>query len=104
MFDHKIQQSFSIVHLYIAGKLNDTSTLRESKFTKGAKVMLIGSTVTDVMAVAAPDMKALKEEMAKEEASSKEPLSKQKVSYRVYVKKQYRFHFFYIHTLNNIKL
>ena len=41
--------------------------------------MLIGSTVTDVMAVAAPDMKALKEEMAKEEASGKEPLSKQKV-------------------------
>ena len=61
------------------GKLSDSNTLRESKITKGVKVMLIGSTVADLLAVTAPDMAALKEEMAKEEAASKEPLCKQKV-------------------------
>lgn len=63
----------------IAGKMSDEITLRECKLSKGSKVMLVGSKVTDVMAVAAPDMKALKEEMAKEEAASKEPISEQKV-------------------------
>ena len=65
--------------LMYKGKMRDEATLRELDVKKNAKIMLIGSTVTDVLSVSAPDMKALKEEEKKEKASSKEPLSKQKV-------------------------
>ena len=68
----------SMQKLMFKGKLNDDTTLRDANITKSSKVMLIGSTVNDVMTVAAPDPKALKEEMLKEEAASKEPISTQK--------------------------
>lgn len=59
------------------GKMQDEQTLRDNKVTKGSKIMVIGSTVSDVMAMTAPDPKVLKEE-AKAEAAAKEPISKQK--------------------------
>ena len=58
----------------------DEATLRELDVKKNSKIMLVGSTVTDVLSVSAPDMKTLKEDEKKEQASGKEPLSKQKVS------------------------
>lgn len=61
--------------------MKDEGTLRDHKVTKGSKIMLIGSTVNDVLAVSAPDPKALKAEMKAEEAAVKDPLSKQKVSF-----------------------
>jgi len=60
------------------GRMNDAQTLRENKVLAGAKIMLVGSTLTEIMSVTAPDVKALKEEIKKEEEKSKEPLSKQK--------------------------
>jgi len=46
-----------------------------------SKIMLVGSTVTDVMSVTAPDPKVLKEEekAAAAASGSKEPISRQKV-------------------------
>ena len=60
--------------------MRDDATLRDHKITKGAKIMLVGSTVSAVMSVSAPDPKVLKAEMKAEEAAQKEPISKQKVS------------------------
>lgn len=59
--------------------MKDEATLREQKVTSGSKIMLVGSTVSDVMSVTAPDPKVLKEEEKKEAAAAKEPLCKQKV-------------------------
>ena len=61
--------------------MKDESTLREQKVTKGSKIMLVGSTVNDIMSVTAPDPKVLKEEEKAAVAASKEPLSKQKVNH-----------------------
>ena len=58
--------------------MKDEATLRDQKVTGGSKIMLIGSTVSDVMSVTAPDPKVLKEE-EKKEAAAKEALSTQKV-------------------------
>ena len=69
----------SMQKVMFKGKMRDDATLREHDVKKNAKIMLVGSTVTDVMSISAPDMKALKEEQKKDEASSKEPLSTQKV-------------------------
>ena len=60
------------------GRMKDEATLRDQKVTGGSKIMLIGSTVSDVMSVTAPDPKVLKEE-EKKEAAAKEALSTQKV-------------------------
>ena len=60
--------------------MRDEATLREHKVANGSKIMLVGSTVSDVLSVSAPDPKALKAEMKAEEAATKEPLSKQKVT------------------------
>ncbi len=58
----------------------DDATLREQKVTSDSKIMLVGSTVTDVMSVTAPDPKVLKEEeKAASASSSKEPICRQKV-------------------------
>lgn len=65
--------------LMLKGLAKDEVTLRSLNVTKNSKVMLVGSTVSDVMSVSAPDPKALKEEMNAEEAAKKEPLCKQKI-------------------------
>lgn len=57
------------------GRSKDEATLREFKVTKGSKIMVIGSTVNDVMSVSAPDPKVLKEEEKAAAAANKEPLS-----------------------------
>jgi len=56
--------------------MKDDQTLREHKVVKGSKIMLVGSTVNDVLSVSAPDPKVLKQE--EKEAISKEALCKQK--------------------------
>ena len=62
------------------GRMPDEATLRDQKVTQDSKIMLVGSTVTDVMSVTAPDPKVLKEEeKAATASSSKEPISGQKV-------------------------
>ena len=64
----------------IPGKMRDDATLRDHKVVKGSKIMVIGSTVTDVMSVSAPDAQTMKEIAKQDSASGKEPLCKQKVS------------------------
>lgn len=59
--------------------MKDDATLRENKVTKGAKIMVVGSTVTDVLAVNEPARKPVKTNEKVEASSSKEPLSRQKV-------------------------
>lgn len=44
--------------------LKDDSTLRDIKLTKGAKVMVVGSTIQDVLTVAPPDPEATKSSVA----------------------------------------
>ena len=44
-----------IYHMCWPGMLKDDSTLRDIKLTKGAKMMVIGSTIQDVLTVAPPD-------------------------------------------------
>jgi len=38
----------------VAGMLKDDSTLRDIKLTKGAKMMVVGSTIQDVLTIAPP--------------------------------------------------
>ncbi|XP_076450423.1 ubiquitin domain-containing protein UBFD1-like [Babylonia areolata] len=63
------------------GLAKDQQTLRELKVTKGAKIMVVGSTLNDVLSVTAPSEKELKEET--KATVSKEPLSQQKVHKKV---------------------
>ena len=42
------------------GMLKDDSTLRDIKLTKGAKMMVVGSTIKDVLTVAPPDPESTK--------------------------------------------
>ncbi|KAL8607334.1 Ubiquitin domain-containing protein ubfd1 [Nucella lapillus] len=65
------------------GLAKDNQTLRELKVTKGAKIMVVGSTLNDVLSVTAPSEKELKEEAKATAAASKEPLSQQKVHKKV---------------------
>ena len=44
-----------------AGILKDESTLREAKVSSGTRIMLIGSTLRDVMSIQSPSASALKE-------------------------------------------
>lgn len=44
--------------------LKDDSTLRDIKLTKGAKMMVIGSTIQDVLTVAPPDPESTKPAVA----------------------------------------
>ena len=53
--------------------------MRELKVTKGAKIMVVGSTLNDVLSVTAPTEQEMKE--AAKTTSTKEPLSQQKVSH-----------------------
>lgn len=46
--------------MYRLGMLKDDSTLKDIKLTKGAKVMVVGSTIQDVLTVAPPVPEATK--------------------------------------------
>lgn len=58
------------------GLLPEDKTLREIKVTNGAKVMVVGSTINDVLAVTTP--KETVQQEVEEEESKKEPLCRQK--------------------------
>uniref|UniRef100_A0A8D0GZA7 Ubiquitin family domain containing 1 n=1 Tax=Sphenodon punctatus TaxID=8508 RepID=A0A8D0GZA7_SPHPU len=58
------------------GLLPEDKTLREIKVTNGAKIMVVGSTINDVLAVNTPKEAAQTE--VKAEESKKEPLCRQK--------------------------
>ena len=64
---------------FFSGLAKDHQTLRELKVTKGAKIMVVGSTLNDVLSVTAPTEQEMKE--AAKTTSTKEPLSQQKVSH-----------------------
>lgn len=63
------------------GLLQDAQTISSSGITKGSKVMLVGSTLDDILAVSSVS----KQDVAEMEkaASAKEPLCKQKVHRKV---------------------
>ncbi|XP_069762141.1 ubiquitin domain-containing protein UBFD1 [Narcine bancroftii] len=58
------------------GLLQEDKTLREIKVTNGAKIMVIGSTINDVLSVNTP--KEVVQQEAKAEEPKKEPLCRQK--------------------------
>ncbi|KAM6055048.1 ubiquitin domain-containing protein UBFD1 isoform 1-T1 [Chlamydotis macqueenii] len=58
------------------GLLPEEKTLREIKVTNGAKIMVVGSTINDVLAVNTPKEAAQQE--VKAEENKKEPLCRQK--------------------------
>lgn len=60
------------------GLLPEDKTLREIKVTNGAKIMVVGSTINDVLAVNTP--KEVIQQEVKAEENKKEPLCQQKVS------------------------
>lgn len=59
------------------GLLPEDKTLREIKITSGAKIMVVGSTINDVLAVNTP--KEVIQQEVKAEENKKEPLCRQKV-------------------------
>jgi len=60
--------------------MNDDATLRDNRVTNGSKIMVVGSTINDVLAVTEPAIKTNKHNDKFDAAvSSKEPLCKQKV-------------------------
>ncbi|XP_077979697.1 ubiquitin domain-containing protein UBFD1-like [Glandiceps talaboti] len=59
------------------GLMKDEKTLRELKVTKGAKMMVVGSTLNDVIAINTPTAEAGKEDQT-DTGPAKESLSKQK--------------------------
>ncbi|XP_061761283.1 ubiquitin domain-containing protein UBFD1 [Nerophis ophidion] len=58
------------------GLLPEDKTLREIKVTSGAKIMVVGSTINDVLAVSTP--KEVMQQEVKAEENKKEPLCRQK--------------------------
>ena len=68
-----------LVFLCFSGLAKDHQTLRELKVSKGAKIMVVGSTLNDVLSVTAPTEQEMLE--AANTTSPKEPLSQQKVSH-----------------------
>lgn len=71
----------SMQKLMYKGLLQDNHTFKTAGVTKGAKIMLVGSTLNDVLAVSSVS----KQDVAEMEkaSSSKEPLCKQKVHRKV---------------------
>ena len=53
-------------NIIIVGNLKDVSTLKEAKIVPGIKIMIIGSTITDVIAVSPPDPAELKQSALEE--------------------------------------
>ncbi|KAK9309184.1 hypothetical protein QLX08_001130 [Tetragonisca angustula] len=65
----------------IKGLAKDEQTLRNLGVTKGAKVMVVGSKLDDVLAISIPTKQDLSDEAAS--ATNKEPLSQQKIHRKV---------------------
>uniref|UniRef100_T1IXM7 Ubiquitin-like domain-containing protein n=1 Tax=Strigamia maritima TaxID=126957 RepID=T1IXM7_STRMM len=64
------------------GLAKDDKTLRELGVTKGAKIMIVGSTLNEVLAVSTPSASTV-EETQGATGSTKEPLSKQKMHKKI---------------------
>lgn len=64
------------------GLLPEDKTLREIKVTNGAKIMVVGSTINDVLAVNTP--KEVIQQEVKAEENKKEPLCRQKVRMQIF--------------------
>ncbi|XP_067671189.1 cyclin-dependent kinase-like 2 isoform X2 [Haliotis asinina] len=68
--------------LMYKGLIKDDMTLKDLKISKGAKVMVVGSTLNDVLSVSAPSKKEIQEEAAAS-TESKQPLCQQKLHKKV---------------------
>ena len=77
MFSGNIDHQWYHFNCVLWGLAKDHQTLRELKVTKGAKIMVVGSTLNDVLSVTAPTQQEMNE--TTKTSSSKEPLSQQKV-------------------------
>jgi len=64
----------------IEGRMNDDASLRENKVTNGSKIMVVGSTINDVLTVTEPALNSHKQNDKFDSVSSREPFCKQKVS------------------------
>ena len=64
----------------VLGLAKDESALNDLKVTTGTKVMVVGSTLNDVLSISKPTQKKMKETTSAA-STSKEPLSQLKVSY-----------------------
>ncbi|KAK9502531.1 hypothetical protein O3M35_011299 [Rhynocoris fuscipes] len=71
----------SLQKVMYKGLAKDEKLLREIGLCEGAKVMVVGSKLDDVLAVSTPNSQAASEE--KNQSSSKEPLCKQKNHKRI---------------------
>lgn len=71
------------------GLLPEDKTLREIKITNGAKIMVVGSTINDVLAVNTP--KEVIQQEVKAEENKKEPLCRQKVSLMTFLQNRVKY-------------
>ncbi|XP_057652984.1 ubiquitin domain-containing protein UBFD1-like [Diorhabda carinulata] len=71
----------SMQKLMFKGMLQDSQTISSSGITKGSKVMLVGSTLNDVLAVSSVSKQDILE--LDKATTSKEPLCKQKIHRKV---------------------
>lgn len=70
----------SLQKVMYKGLAKDDKTLREIGITQGAKVMVVGSKLNDVLAVSKPSTQVAEE---KTQSSSKEPLCRQKMHKKI---------------------
>ena len=63
----------------VSGLMKDGATLREHGVQADSRVMMVGSTVNDIISVSVPDPKAMKELESEAASCSKTPLCTQKV-------------------------
>ncbi|GFN80997.1 ubiquitin domain-containing protein ubfd1-like [Plakobranchus ocellatus] len=68
----------SLQKIMYKGLAKDEKTLRELNVVEGAKLMVIGSTLNDVLAVSAPSKTELQDDYKSTAKAAKEPLSEQK--------------------------
>ncbi|AWP19163.1 putative ubiquitin domain-containing protein UBFD1 isoform 2, partial [Scophthalmus maximus] len=71
------------------GLLPEDKTLREIKITNGAKIMVVGSTINDVLAVNTP--KETIQQEVKAEEDKKEPLCRQKVRLMTFLRSRGKY-------------
>lgn len=71
------------------GLLPEDKTLREIKVTNGAKIMVVGSTINDVLAVNTP--KEVIQQEVKAEENKKEPLCRQKVRLMIFLQNRVKY-------------
>ncbi|GAB6020405.1 Ubiquitin domain-containing protein ubfd1 [Chamberlinius hualienensis] len=65
------------------GLAKEEKTLRELGVAKGTKLMVVGSTLTDVLQVNTPSNSTNKEEKSSSSSSTKEPLCQQKIHRKI---------------------